>query len=184
MATGTEGTTTPSTRTLLEDLPNHLIRPTTKGIMKGTYTNGKLELLGTRSVQWQEEGELDIQMRLDQLGELKWSIQNLQIIGNFDRLLQSIENGMAYSGTDGSYKDGHGTAAFRIQNDQGDKITGCNITAPGLQEHQSAYQSKLGGVLGILALLDLLQQHYALTIHQFIITCDCNSAGLKSLTYH
>jgi hypothetical protein len=90
---------------------------------------------------------------------------------------------MAYSGTDGSYKDGHGTAAFRIQNDQGDKITGCNIT-PGLQEHQSAYRSELGGILGILVLLDLLQQHYALTIHQFIITCNCNSAGLESLTFH
>jgi hypothetical protein len=36
----------------------------------------------------------------------------------------------------------------------------------------------------ILVLLDLLQQHYALQIQQFIITCDCNGAGLKSLTYH
>jgi hypothetical protein len=110
--------------------------PRPGSIMKGTYTNGKFESLGTRSVQWQEKGDLDVQMRLDQLGELKWSVQNFQIQGNFDWLLQSIENGMAYSGTDGSYKDGHGTAAFRIQNDQGDKIIGCNIT-PGLQEHQS-----------------------------------------------
>jgi hypothetical protein len=99
--------------------------------MKGTYTNGKIESLGARSVQWQEKGDLDIQMRLDQMGELKWSVQNLQIQGNFDRLRHSIENGTAYSRTDGSYKDGHRTAAFRIQNDHGDKITGCNIT-PGL----------------------------------------------------
>jgi hypothetical protein len=84
---------------------------------------------------------------------------------------------------DGSYKDEHGTAAFRIQNDLGDQITGCNIT-PGLQEHQSAYRSKLGGIVGIPVLLDLLQQHYSLRIQQFIITCDCNGAGLKSLTYH
>jgi hypothetical protein len=90
----------------------------------------------------------------------------------------------AYSGTDGSYKDGHGTAAFRLQNDHGDQITGCNIT-PGLQEHQSAYHSDLGGIVGILVLLDLLQQHYDLRIQQFVITCDCcNGAGLKSLTYH
>jgi hypothetical protein len=122
-------------------------------------------------------------MRLDQLGELKWSFQSLQIQGNFDRLLQSIENGKENSGTDGSYKDGHRTAAFRIQNDQGDKITACSIT-PGLQEHQSAYRSELGGILGILVLLGLLQQHYTLKIHQLIITCDCNGAGLRSLTYH
>jgi hypothetical protein len=84
---------------------------------------------------------------------------------------------------DGSYKDGHGTAAFRIQNDLGDQITGCNIT-PGLQEHHLAYRSELGGIVGILVLLDLLQQHYDLPIHQCVITCDCNGAGLKSLTYH
>jgi hypothetical protein len=120
---------------------------------------------------------------MNQLGELRWSVQNLQIQGNLNQLLQTIEDGTAYSGTDSSYKDGHGTAAFRIQNDLGDQITGCNIT-PGLQGHQSAYRSELGGIVGILVLLDLLQQHYDLCIQQFVITCDCNGAGLKSLTYH
>jgi hypothetical protein len=71
----------------------------TQCIMTGTYTSGKVESLGTRSVKWQEKGDLDIQMRLDQLGELKWSVRNLQIQGNFDQLLQSIENGTAYPGT-------------------------------------------------------------------------------------
>jgi hypothetical protein len=33
-------------------------------------------------------------------------------------------------------------------------------------------------------LLDLLQQHYDLRIHQFVITCDCNAASLNSLTHH
>jgi hypothetical protein len=110
-------------------------------------------------------------------------VQNLQIQGDLNRLLQTIEDGTAYSGTDGSYKDGYGTAAFRIQNDLGDQITGCNIT-PGLQEQQSAYRSELGGIVGILVLLDLLQQHYDLRIDQFVITCDCSGAGLKSLTDH
>jgi hypothetical protein len=120
---------------------------------------------------------------MNQLGELRWSVQNLQIQGDLNRLLQTIEDGTAYSGTDGSYKDGYGTAAFRIQNDLEDHITGFNIT-PGLQEQQSAYRSELGGIVGILVLLDLLQQHYDLCIHRFVITCDCNGAGLKSLTYH
>jgi hypothetical protein len=40
-------------------------------------------------------------------------------------------------------------------------------------------------MLGIwLVLLDILQQHCALNIHRFTITCDCNGAGLKSLTSH
>jgi hypothetical protein len=37
-------------------------------------------------------------------------------------------------------------------------------------------------LLGILVLLDLLQQHYALTIRQIIITIYCNGTVLKSLT--
>jgi hypothetical protein len=131
--------------------------------MKGKYTDGKIESFRMRLVQWQDTRALDIQARMDQLGELKWSVQNLQIQGDLYQLLQAIEDGTAYSGTDGSYKDGHGTAAFRIQNDLGDQITGCNIT-PGLQEHQSAYRSELGGIVGILVLLDLLQQHYDLRI--------------------
>jgi hypothetical protein len=119
---------------------------------------------------------------MNQLEELRWSVQNLQIQGDLNRLLQTIEDGTAYSGTDGYYKDGYGTAAFRIQNDLGDQITGCNIT-PGLQDQQSACRSELRGIVGILVLLDLLQQHCDLRIHQFVITCDCNGAGLKSLTY-
>jgi hypothetical protein len=151
--------------------------------MKGKYTNGKDESFGRRLVQWQDTRGSDIQARMNQLGELIWSVQHLQIQGDLNWLLQTIEDGTAYSGTDGSYKDGYGTSAFRIQNDLGDQITGCNIT-PGLLQQQSAYRSELGGIVRILVLLDLLQQHYDLHIHRFVITCDCNGAGLKSLTYH
>jgi hypothetical protein len=85
MATGTEGTNTPPTRSLLEDSATISHEPRPQSIMKGTYTNGKIESLETRSVQWQEKGDLDIQTRLDQLGELKWIVRNLQIQGNFDQ---------------------------------------------------------------------------------------------------
>jgi hypothetical protein len=169
-----------STWTTLQITPEE---PRPHSIMKGKYTEGKIESFGTRLVQWQDTRAIDIQARMDQLGQLKWSVQNLQIHGDLNRLLQTIKDGTAYLGTDGSYKDGHGTAAFRIQNDLGDQITGCNVT-PGLQEHQSAYCSELGGIVGILVLLDLLQQHYDLRIHQFVITCDCNGTGLKSLTHY
>jgi hypothetical protein len=81
----------------------------------------------------------------DMANGLKWSIQNLQLQGNFDHLLSSIKEGT----TNGSYKEGHGTAAFRIQNDHGNIITGCNIT-PGQQHQQYPYRSKLGGNLGTL----------------------------------
>jgi hypothetical protein len=157
--------------------------PFPKSIMKGTYTYGKIEPFWSRRVQWQDTRALNIQARMDQLGEFKWSVQNLQIQGDQNQLPQTIEDGTTYSGMEDAHKDGHGTAAFRIQNDLGDHITGLNITL-SLHEHQSAYRSELGGIVGILMLLDLLQQHCDLCIHQFLITCDSSSAGLKSLTYH
>jgi hypothetical protein len=80
--------------------------------MKGKYTNGKIESFGTRLVQWQDTRGSEIQARMNQLGELMWSVQQLQIQGDLNRLLQTIEDGTAYSGTDSSYKDGYGTAAF------------------------------------------------------------------------
>jgi hypothetical protein len=64
--------------------------------MKGKYTNGKIESFGTRLVQWQDTRGPDIQARMKQLGELRWSVQNLQIQGDLNRLLQTIEDGMAY----------------------------------------------------------------------------------------
>jgi hypothetical protein len=98
------------------------------------------------------------------------------------RYIIVIEGGTAYAGTDASYKDGHGTSASRIQNDLSNQTTGCNITQEQ-QEHQSAYRSELGGIIGILVLLDQLRQHYDLQIHQFIIICDCNGAGLYFQSY-
>jgi hypothetical protein len=183
MATSPKRPTQTPTRSHVDYTANHLRKTTSQNIMKGVYINGKIESFGTRLVQWQDTRGPDIQAKMNQLGELRLSVQNLQIQGNLNRLLQTIEDGTVYSGMDDSHKDGHGTVAFRIQNDLGDQITGCNIT-PGLQEHQSPYRSELGWIVGMLVLLDLLQQHYDLRIQQFVITCDCNGAGLKSLTYH
>jgi hypothetical protein len=53
--------------------------------MKGTYTDGKIESFGTRLVQWQDTRGPDIQARMNQLGELMWSVQHLQIQGNLIR---------------------------------------------------------------------------------------------------
>jgi hypothetical protein len=60
--------------------------------MKGTYTNGKIKSFGTRLVQWQDTRGADIQARMNQLGELRWSVQNLQIQGDLNRLQRWIWN--------------------------------------------------------------------------------------------
>jgi hypothetical protein len=60
---------------------------------------------------------------MNQLGELRWSVKNLQIQGDLNRLLQTIEDGTAYSGTDGSYKDGYGTEIEEKKKNEGKDVT-------------------------------------------------------------
>jgi hypothetical protein len=50
-------------------------------------------------------------------------VKNLQIQGDLNRLLQTIEDGTAYSGTDGSYKDGYGTEIEEKKKNEGKDVT-------------------------------------------------------------
>jgi hypothetical protein len=109
-----------------------------QSIMKGKYTNGKIKPFGTRSVHWQEKQGL------------WWRVQNLQMQGNLDKfstplriMAQPTRERMAHTTRMDIER------AFRSQNDQGNKITGCNITSE-LQEHKFAYQSEEGPIVGIL----------------------------------
>jgi hypothetical protein len=82
------------------------------------------------------------------------------------------------SGTNGSYKDDmeQQPSGYKMAKETKSQDA---ITA-GLQENQSAHRSELGGILGILVFLNLLQQHYALKIHQFIITLTATDLASKA----
>ena len=76
---------------------------------------------------------------------------------------------------DGSYKLGHGTAAFCIHGDlPTHAITGCNVT-PGPKSSQCAYRSELGGLIGTLTALQVLCEAYGIAQGRAIIGVDCES---------
>ena len=93
----------------------------------------------------QEQGERPV---LDQ-----WAIKEVTISDNGIALATAIRNGTAIAVSDGSYKDGRGTAAFILEiSDQfqaAGRIVGVNVI-PGETEDQSSYRSELGGVSGIV----------------------------------
>ena len=76
-----------------------------------------------------------------------------QVGGN---VAAAILRGDARAVSDGSYKQKHGTSAFVLHGDSHFKaIRGRNVI-PGRPEEQCAYRSELGGVVGIVTVLEEL----------------------------
>ena len=102
-----------------------------------------------------------------------WAFQHCSYIGHFDsftaRCRSTFVDFIAVS--DGSYKDLHGTASWRISI----RATSDTIVVPGPPQSQSAYRSELTGLYGICLTLWGLQQYFACEV-SVEIGCDGLSA--------
>lgn len=99
-------------------------------------------------------------------------------------LVNGIKKGTARAVSDGSYfpDTGVGTAAWTIESEnQLDYITG-TLIVPGPPSVQSAYRSKLTGILAILEKLRVLCSNHNILKGQITISCDRITALLQSLT--
>jgi hypothetical protein len=94
-------------------------------------------------------------------------------------LLSGISNGTSIAVTDGSFKDGLGTAGYTIaptlDSPQSAAYTLVNCT-PGMLDDMDAYRSELGGICGILHTTNTLCLHNNIRTGSMIIGCDCLSA--------
>lgn len=109
-----------------------------------------------------------------------WALQQFQFIGNL-RLFEahcrsSTIRLMAVS--DGSFKDLHGTASWRISIPSSDDYFLCSAISPGSPESQSAYRSELTGLYGIAVTLWAIKCTYKCSI-EAEIGCD----GLSALSH-
>jgi hypothetical protein len=81
-------------------------------------------------------------------------------------MAQAISNCTAIAVSDGSYKDGRGTAAFilAISNnfDERGHIVGVN-SIPGEKEDQTSYCSKISGVSGIVKTVGIICKWHSIT---------------------
>ena len=98
---------------------------------------------------------------------------------SFPDLLLGISRGTAIAVTDGSFKDGLGTAAFAICPsllcDPTASYTLVNCT-PGCHDDIDAYRAELGGIFGILHTVHALCQSNSVLTGSVTIACDCLSA--------
>jgi hypothetical protein len=119
--------------------------------------------------------------------DTKWAVETLALGPTTTNqqganVAAAILQGTCKAVTDGSYKDSHGTASFIIQgNNRQHSIKGSNVTH-GSPAEQCAYGSELGGILGILVMLEMIQEQFQLDSGKATIGCDCERAITKLTT--
>jgi len=92
-----------------------------------------------------------IENKLDQFWEM-WKYEET-LEGRAEKLGEDIRQGRAVAVSDGSFQLGNGAAAWTIEGATASNQIKGAICTPGSNKDQSAYQSKLIGLWGILYLL-------------------------------
>jgi len=106
-----------------------------------------------------------------------WSLEILSYPPDISPIVQALQTGTAFAVCNGSLKNEHGTAAFVLQNHhhREGRVLGCNRT-PGWPCNQSSFQSKLGGILGVIFLTQKICDEFSIMDGSITLGCDCLSA--------
>jgi hypothetical protein len=95
----------------------------------------------------------------------QWAIQETSLTDDGEAIAKAISKGTAIAVSDGSYKDGRGTAGFILETSENfeskNRIVGVN-SIPGEQEDQSSYRSEIGGVSGVVETVGILCNRFAI----------------------
>jgi hypothetical protein len=112
-----------------------------------------------------------------------WHTQVHQLSDQGETVARAILNNDAIAVSDGSYKHDRGAAGLVLQEgfNKTNRIRLSNVI-PGTAEAQSSYRSELGGIYGIVCVVELLATTYGLTDGSITIGCDGQEALWQSLT--
>jgi hypothetical protein len=84
----------------------------------------------------------------------QWCFKHLLHLNDIDTAAQAIADGTAIAVSDGSFKDGHGTASFIITTLERTFSIQGDVISPGDSSIQEAYRSELVGLLGTVLLVE------------------------------
>jgi hypothetical protein len=92
-------------------------------------------------------------------------------------LIAAIRQGTAIALTDGSYKDGMGTAAFTFRTSTEDhrELSFVHMT-PGMEHELTPYRAEVGGLYGIAVFIQRVTKGFDCTGGRITIACDCKGA--------
>ena len=110
----------------------------------------------------------------------QWASTVLRRPSHMQHLIHGIRTGTAIMVTDGSFKDGLGTAAFALRGHlmDLDGVDAVNMT-PGWHGEIDPYRAELGGIYGCISFANLLARQYSLSSGSITLACDCSSALIR-----
>eukprot|EP00978_Attheya_sp_CCMP212_P015316 scaffold39516_cov35-Attheya_sp.AAC.2 len=111
----------------------------------------------------------------------RWATRNIGIHDNGKNVAQSIREGTARAVSDGSYINGSGAAGYvLLGTSHRSRITG-SLVLPGSSLVMSAYRSELGGLYGIICVVEDVCTIHTIESGHITIGCDGKEARWQSL---
>ena len=107
---------------------------------------------------------------------LRWAVDRYASSDNGITIVEAIRQSQAIVVCDGSYKDGFGTAVYVLEGSTSlNRLVAVNVV-PGFTMDQSSYQSKLAGLYGVVAMVQLICEQYMVTSRAIEVGCNSSSA--------
>jgi hypothetical protein len=123
------------------------------------------------------------QLYLASLTSQVWVFETVQFQGLCESIAQSIQQGTCSCVTDGSFKDQHGTAAWKIVDlDKPEHFIEGQVVTPGFPYQQDAYRSELSGLYASVMAINALTAFYDLQVGSITMACD-NSLAIRMTSY-
>ena len=108
----------------------------------------------------------------------KWAVENAVFTDDGTIIAEAIRLGTCIAISDGSFKDGIGTASWVLEGSSSEgRIIG-QCMSPGQVREQGSYRSELAGQYALATMVNLLCSFFDITSGQVVIACD----GLSALT--
>jgi Reverse transcriptase (RNA-dependent DNA polymerase) len=113
-----------------------------------------------------------------------WIFSSIQIRGSMIVVADAIRNGTCVCVTDGSYKEDHGTAAWKILDlaNPDHSFAGQCVT-PGTADQQNPYRSELSGLYASVSATNALIQFFEISSGTVTLACD-NLGAIRTTSYN
>ena len=129
-----------------------------------------------------EESMNLLQCTIDSLpNDAKWAVKDWIGTDDGSILAEALRTGTAIGVSDGSFKDEFGTACLVLEGkDSAGRIVIPSVI-PGQGSDQSAYRSELGGLFGLVVLVDVVCRTHGISDGEVEIGCDGAGALQQAL---
>jgi len=88
--------------------------------------------------------------------EARWAVQEWNESNDGSIPAEAIRKGTAIGVSNGFFKDRFGTACLVEEGKDSDSRIVCTCIIPGERSDQSSYRSELGGLFGLMVLVDVI----------------------------